>query len=389
MTVSRKKGIVIGLISGLLVATNPFFITYAQEFRSYSLTFFLTTLSTYLFIKSFSQGDAGFYWKVFYTIVASASVYSHFHSILIICAHFAAISVLLLSWGRNRGNLISAFYMGMGITLFSLPILSIAYNKGPGQIGWLGKPNFTSLFDFLDKIANGKIFLAVSLLCAIIALFFSEGVKNRREGIIQWRILLIFGCFLIPVAAVFLISLYFIPIFENRYLLFVMPYLALLTAAGLMAFYIELWKFKYLRPVAGILLIIMGYFFFSHAYPRVGGYFQNKYKYEDWRSASQYLADECSDGLRLYYRVKIPVYYYRPDLRDSNDVILENIISQTSNPYQIALTLPKNYTKACVVISHARDKSKLKLIQEALYILYPKATGRNFPGIKIILFSKN
>ena len=385
----RKRGMIIGLIGAILVASNPFFIAYAQEFRSYSLTFFLTTLSTYLFIKCFSQEDGGLLWKAFYAITASASVYSHFHAVFVIFAHFVAMSAFLFSWEKNREKLTSYFITGIGIFMLCLPILYIAYAKGSGQIGWLKKPTITSLYDFLSNLANGNKFFAISLFFVIIALFFSEGIKQKRSMVVQWRIWLIFGCLLIPVAMVFLLSIYLIPLFHNRYLLITMPYLSLLIAAGLLAFYAELWRFKYLKPVASVLAASMIYFFANHVGIRISNHLERNSK-EDWRNASQYLADECSDALRLYYRSYVvkPVYYYHPELRDLNDVLLENLIRTTSNPYEIALKLPKSHTKACVVLSHVPDKSKQKLIQDALYNLYPKATGRKFSGIGILVFTK-
>jgi uncharacterized membrane protein len=39
------------MLAGLLLPLNAFFIRYAQEARSYSLLVFLTTLSSYFFVR--------------------------------------------------------------------------------------------------------------------------------------------------------------------------------------------------------------------------------------------------------------------------------------------------------------------------------------------------
>ena len=59
----------LALTASLLAAIEPFFITYAQQARNYSLTFFLTLLGTYYFLRALEYPKANNYkWYVAYAL---------------------------------------------------------------------------------------------------------------------------------------------------------------------------------------------------------------------------------------------------------------------------------------------------------------------------------
>lgn len=78
------------LIAAFIVAIEPFFIAYSHQARNYSLTFFLTLLSTYYFLQIMEnennrKTDLKLY--VGYSIVSGLCLLSHFLTISVFLAH--------------------------------------------------------------------------------------------------------------------------------------------------------------------------------------------------------------------------------------------------------------------------------------------------------------
>lgn len=65
---NANEGLAIGLITALLIGINSFHIEYAQEFRTYSLTFFLTSLSTLSLMKVIKTEGRNIYGLLFMSL---------------------------------------------------------------------------------------------------------------------------------------------------------------------------------------------------------------------------------------------------------------------------------------------------------------------------------
>lgn len=78
------------LITATLVAFDPFFIAYSHQARNYSLTFFLTLLATYFFLRIVENKEnrKTMLWLcVGYALAAGLSLLSHFLSASVLIAH--------------------------------------------------------------------------------------------------------------------------------------------------------------------------------------------------------------------------------------------------------------------------------------------------------------
>jgi uncharacterized membrane protein len=79
-----------GLVAAGLVAIEPFFIAYAQQARTYSLTFFLTLAATYFFLQII-EGKSGkrrtFFLYVGYVLTGGLGLMAHFLTISVLLAH--------------------------------------------------------------------------------------------------------------------------------------------------------------------------------------------------------------------------------------------------------------------------------------------------------------
>lgn len=69
----KEMAIKAGIVAALLVTLNPFHIYFAQQLRSYSLLFLLSTLSTVLFIKAIKSKTSINSWLI-YSLVSAAAL---------------------------------------------------------------------------------------------------------------------------------------------------------------------------------------------------------------------------------------------------------------------------------------------------------------------------
>ena len=73
-----------------LAAIEPFFVAYSQQARNYSLTFFLTLLASYLFLRALEADNTNkpsLKWYAGYAITAFLGLYSHFLVASVLLAH--------------------------------------------------------------------------------------------------------------------------------------------------------------------------------------------------------------------------------------------------------------------------------------------------------------
>lgn len=88
----------LALTASALAAIEPFFVAYSQQVRNYSLTFFLTLLATYCFLRALEADDKrqpSLRWFFFYGLVAGLSILSHFLAATVCLAHglYALVTV--------------------------------------------------------------------------------------------------------------------------------------------------------------------------------------------------------------------------------------------------------------------------------------------------------
>ncbi|MFN8346774.1 MAG: glycosyltransferase family 39 protein [Spirosomataceae bacterium] len=88
------KSNTLALTAAALAAIEPFFIAYSQQARNYSLTFFLTLLASYCFLRALEADEkkqSSRKWFIFYAISALLGLYSHFLVASVLLAHGAYV----------------------------------------------------------------------------------------------------------------------------------------------------------------------------------------------------------------------------------------------------------------------------------------------------------
>jgi uncharacterized membrane protein len=288
-TVWNKKT---GLLAALLTLANPFLFTFAFEGRMYTILVFTVTLSFYFFITNNNLG---------YILSATAAIYSHHYAILVLMFQFFW---RLLNIGHLKKNGFKLLKPYLFIGLLYLPWLYPLYKQVTmvsGQGFWLGRPQLKDIAGLLAKYIVGDPLFKWQKYLLIVAgliLVLKQWGKQLKNN------LLFLGWVLFPIVVAFLLSLGKTSIFYDRYLIFIIPGLALLLTGSL----------RKLSPFLIILfslpLLWVNYYYFTHPTKR------------PFRELAQYVKQEASKNDLLinyngsahhlweskYYGLNAPLY---------------------------------------------------------------------------------
>jgi uncharacterized membrane protein len=224
----------VGLLLSLLLATSPYLIWYGQEAKMYTLLMATVTLAFLAYLKALSAGGAK--WWLIFVLVTTFSFYIHILSPLLLLVYGAVAMLYPARLSRSW----QAWLISMAsLTLPYLPLVLWQFNflwDGGGR----GHPFYplhqeilillqfysSGLFRFIGS--TGVILFLFLFLCGL----FLANQRAKIENLTVAKRLLLAAWTLLPPLAVYLISLR-VPIFEDRYLIYITPAFYLLVALGL------------------------------------------------------------------------------------------------------------------------------------------------------------
>lgn len=260
----RLSGEAEGLMAALLLTVSPLFINHAQEIRMYVLslclglagTLFLTdALLTERPQRPSQRALAG--WSLFrllaiYTVPLNVTLL--LPDVLIICLRFRRERAVLFSFGK---------WLLLLIVLWSPSILSVVQESSPSSnfaahhsdaappgLGRLIRPlKFFTVWPFeAQENAIAALFYKVFTLL-LSGLIGAALIGKHKSPALLW----VTAWFILPLLPIVVFSYISTPIWVNRYLLFVIPYLFILLAAG----FTRLWRqWKIAAVVMGIAYLI-------------------------------------------------------------------------------------------------------------------------------------
>jgi hypothetical protein len=119
----------------------------------------------------------------------------------------------------------------IAIAIAVLPLLIFVAKTGAGPIHWIHRPGLLDLIMFTVYFTDGRplIYFAASL---VTLLPLQKDLFGRGQSWERWRVQFLFIWFLLPISLTVLLS-FARPVFLPRYMIFCIPALVLLTAAGL------------------------------------------------------------------------------------------------------------------------------------------------------------
>ena len=223
----------LGLAAGIVSVLLPGLSWSGLEARQYSWSAASAVLATLLLVRADRSGRrADWGW---YAVVVAVGAYLFLLSLLLLAAHLVT---LLLVRRPLRGWLAAA---GLAVAL-SLPVLYVGSMQRDRQLSWLSM----EWLPMLERAVVRLYFLglnsppptparagALVLLSLAVALAVTVLVRARHDPGVRSTVALAIPWATVPPAVVVGATLLGVPLYEERYLTFCAPGLAILLGAGL------------------------------------------------------------------------------------------------------------------------------------------------------------
>jgi mannosyltransferase len=330
----RLFGYRAGLLGGLTFALIPMITRFAQEARSYGLVVFAVALSTLLLLRALERSSR-WRWAGYAATVAVIAALN-----IVALAALAGHGIgLLLHWRRHNGwGQVWRFALAAlaGIVI-ALPVAIAASGQADRQIAWIQTSPLLVLWS--QTVGSPKIALVLVVLA--LGAWFTD----------RWSAAVATAFAVVPMIAVWLMSLGDLNYFFSKYLLFTLPAWAVLAGAGLAALR--------LRVVCALALIVVGVLSIPSQTTVRGEGFHSWYNFPEPRpadmmhysyagaarlvTAGYQPGDAIVYGGRTtwwWYMHDVGVAYYLPDSIRMRDVFLAPASEQPVELYSLECTDP-------------------------------------------------
>jgi mannosyltransferase len=303
----------VGIIAAALLACNAYSVRYAQEARSYALFMFLATLSSG-FLIAWLRGTGNLRsqfgtpnqnlrrWG--YVVTSVLAVYAHFYALLLIAVHWIVlVRMSPLPDGEPLAALFRRTLKTIGIAV--LPLLIFVAKTGAGPIRWIHRPSLHDLADFFKNLTGGTnwalpVILALACLAAVIPVGKESWFRHKSWEVWRGQFLLLWLLF--PVSLTILLS-FARPVFLARYMIFCLPALLTLAAAGLSRLN------RWVLPPTLVLILLLGL---------QGTAFVYTYDFDNERDASgaatNIVLDHSESGDAILFHIaetRVPYEFFR------------------------------------------------------------------------------
>jgi mannosyltransferase len=234
----------VALIAAALFTFNAYSVRYAQEARSYALFLLLATLSSGFLIALLRDPTRRN--RLGYVIASILAVYAHFYALLLLAAHWLALRLLFKPrFSATASAQLRRIWITIGLAV--LPLLIFVAKTGAGPIHWIQRPGIRDVLEFYKDLAGGSNW-ALLLICAVASIaamvpagtrWFARNQNEDQYGDLNgktnwdtWRSQFLLLWLIFPVALTVVLS-FTRPVFLSRYMIFCLPALLILVAAGL------------------------------------------------------------------------------------------------------------------------------------------------------------
>ena len=236
------------LAAAALLTFSPTHVYYSQEARSYTLTILLVLLSTYFFIRAVER-DQRKDW-VLWTAFSILAFYSHYFAALVLIAQASSLPFRgtfsatpgSARAGPEAGAVLRPCNCARSVTGPDLCISRFARDLA---LIWMPRATPNEIWRLAKFFGGSGVKVCLALILWIAGLV-AIARAHQRSPEDYWHGMLIVSWALLPAVIAALVSLAR-PIFMARYLIFSLPAMALLAAAGMTA--IRKWH-------AGVALVV-------------------------------------------------------------------------------------------------------------------------------------
>jgi mannosyltransferase len=310
----------VALIVAALFTFNAYDVRYSQEARSYSLFLLLTTLSSGLLVWWLAEPSRR---RLRGYIAASVlAAYSHLYALLLIAAHWLALKLTgppQIAEDLPKSRLRRAWWT---TGLLALPLLAFVAKTGAGPIRWIHRPGSRDLVEFFEHLCGSDrwpLALLYVAACAVAASSVGQRLWKRDPNRDVWRLQFLLIWFFFPIVLTVLLS-FARPVFLGRYMIFCLPPLLILAAAGLE---------RLRRPwMLGAALAVMLFFSLQGVFFVYGHDFDTERDASE--SASNFILDQAEPGDAILFHIaetRIP-YEFSRSLRAGRDTASASFTDQ-------------------------------------------------------------
>ena len=371
-----------GAIATLLLASNAFFIRYAQEARGYTLLVLLVTLSSLFFVRAVSTAS----WKDWlgHALCSALALYTHLFAALAYFVHVVSLALL----GRRNLPWIEFAFSLLVLGILLIPMI-VWQPLNSGQLDWISTPTARHIYDFFLQLAGNRPLLVLYFIfCSTTLLAVFRTLPRQRGQYELWAHLLVAIWALAPLAVTMVFSWVIRPVFVSRYLIISLPALALLAAAG-----ISRLKRPWLRTAILLVILCLSARAISLLYI--------EHTKDDWRSTTRYVLSETQpgDGAAFYLdsgRKAFVYYQQRIDGNRTGLTVLELFVRERGKRGRyldkpLLSSLPGRYERIWLILNADRvypDNEDLDRLVGALKNNYTKVQEREFVGIRVLLYKR-
>jgi mannosyltransferase len=378
-----------GMIAATLLAVNAYHVRYSQEARSYSLMVLLCVACSLYFLKLLELPSRRN--RVAYVLLATAAVYAHFYSGLLVVAQW--LSLLLVDRESVPQQVRKDWRW---IALLVAPILVFVATTGAGPLRWIERPGGKTLWQLGLRLAgnDGAVLLALYGVAVLAAAIQSKQDKSRRSGSAAWRYRFLLLWLLFPIVSVFVLSA-IRPLFLPRYFLLCLPALLLLAAAGLGRI-----RSPWIMTGATLVLVVL-------SLQGTASYYRQDFEdveRENWRAATEYILTNSRPGDAVMFHVpmgRMPYEYYqslRPGPAAGPAVLYPShgdrigFLDFVEKPsYRLLEGKVSEHRRVWLVLSHAESPSGTDETSSALSQMIAAGHGgvqaHDFAGLEVLLYT--
>jgi len=235
----RGSGRRVGVFAALLFTFSNFHFGFAHEARVYALFGLLTALSMYFFLSMINAPrKTGVF--IGLCLVNILLPYAHFFGWLVI-----GIQVLAMLFKSVRNGIMIKYAISLGAVLLCyipyLPILFERASLSAGQGTWLSPPDIEEPYNMIWRWSNEPVIAVVFIALLLTAIIWNLIVLKKEQLFIRPIVVVSLLWFLVPFVGMFLIS-YKVPIYLDRYLIYVSLGFYMLLALSLERFWLRKWS---------------------------------------------------------------------------------------------------------------------------------------------------
>jgi mannosyltransferase len=217
-----------GMLAGLLFVAAPQVTRYAQEARSYGLVTMFATVASYLLLRAVSDSRRR-WWAGYGAAIALAGLFNLL-ALLLVIPHAVTLGIARSRQpAAERTVRLSRWLAAVAVAAVVLcPLLVLGYLQRR-QVGWLTRPGVGAVSRLVVAFAGSKSLVVLGALLVVGAVAGCLAVRPRPPVdaatlALPWLVL--------PAAILLAVSQIH-PMYDARYILYSLPALALLIAAGL------------------------------------------------------------------------------------------------------------------------------------------------------------